>query len=288
MIQVLEIARVASPEGVGCGLHDFGSCGCGLGHYSVDFLFGVDVVCQSYVRGGGVTEGEAGVGCQAFARPDGEFEAVLQVEEGHSAVFEFCTDNSPGGETEAVAVECDSGAKVVYGEGDESDVWLHLKNLPHHFALKQTGEQITWSLAGDRYQLRSSRIAYQLYIRPGFAFYPSNGDQMAGKFEVKNTSHGQFMFNLKAGNGEIILTSEFYTAKSSALGGIESVRTNSPVDGRFDRKIATNGSPYFTLKAANGEIIGKSEMYSSTSAMENGIASVMRNAPEAQVVDTTK
>lgn len=111
---------------------------------------------------------------------------------------------------------------------------------------------------------------------------------MAGKFEVKNTSHGQFMFNLKAGNGEIILTSEFYTAKSSALGGIESVRTNSPVDGRFDRKIASNGSPYFTLKAANGEVIGKSEMYSSTSAMENGIASVMRNAPEAQVVDTTK
>lgn len=111
---------------------------------------------------------------------------------------------------------------------------------------------------------------------------------MAGKFEIKHTSHGQFMFNLKAGNGEIILTSEFYTAKSSAINGIESVRTNSQIDERFDRKIASNGSPYFTLKAANGEIIGKSEMYSSTSAMENGIASVKKNAPDAEVVDTTR
>lgn len=110
---------------------------------------------------------------------------------------------------------------------------------------------------------------------------------MAAKYELKGTSDGQFMFNLKAANGEIILTSERYKAKASAENGIESVRKNSPTDGRYDRRTATDNSPYFVLKAANGEIIGKSEMYSSTSAMENGISSVKTNGPIAEVSDLT-
>ena len=69
--------------------------------------------------------------------------------------------------------------------------------------------------------------------------------------------------------------------------GIESVRTNSQNDDRFDRKTAKDGSPYFNLKASNGQVIGKSEMYSSTSAMENGIASVKKNAPDADVEDNS-
>ena len=95
------------------------------------------------------------------------------------------------------------------------------------------------------------------------------------------------MFNLKAANGEIILTSERYTAKSSAQVGVESVRVNSPVDGRYDRRESSKDEPYFVLKAANGEIIGKSEMYSSTSAMENGIESVKTNGPSAPFEDIT-
>lgn len=51
---------------------------------------------------------------------------------------------------------------------------------------------------------------------------------MAGKFELKTTKSGQFMFNLKAGNGQIIATSEHYTTKAAALNGIESVKTNAP------------------------------------------------------------
>lgn len=110
---------------------------------------------------------------------------------------------------------------------------------------------------------------------------------MAAKYELKKSTDGQFMFNLKAGNGEVILTSERYTAKASALNGIESVKTNSPDDGRYERKTSTADQPYFVLKAANGEVIGRSEMYSSTSAMENGIASVKTNGPVAAVDDRT-
>src|SRR5215470_17404904 len=105
---------------------------------------------------------------------------------------------------------------------------------------------------------------------------------MAGKYELKKSSNDHFYFNLKAGNGEIILTSQMYKAKSGAEGGIESVRKNAPTDSRFERKTSTGGQPYFVLKAANGEQIGKSETYSSTSAMENGIESVKKNAPDAK------
>lgn len=109
---------------------------------------------------------------------------------------------------------------------------------------------------------------------------------MPGKFEVKKANNGQFMFNLKAGNGEIILTSESYTTRDGCLNGVESVRKNAAADANFDRRTAKNGKPYFALKAGNGQDIGRSEMYESTASMEKGIQSVMRNAPEAKLVDT--
>lgn len=110
---------------------------------------------------------------------------------------------------------------------------------------------------------------------------------MAGFYELKKSTDGQFMFNLKAGNGEIILTSERYKAKSGAENGIASVQTNSPKDERYDRRAASSGAPYFVLKAGNGEIIGKSEMYSSEAARDNGIASVKTNGPTQDVRDRT-
>lgn len=110
---------------------------------------------------------------------------------------------------------------------------------------------------------------------------------MAGTFSLEVGASGKYRFNLKAGNNQVILSSEQYDTKAAAKSGIESVRANAPDDARYERKTAKDGSPYFVLKAKNGEPIGKSEMYSSTSAMENGIASVKTNAPAAKVVDQT-
>ena len=100
---------------------------------------------------------------------------------------------------------------------------------------------------------------------------------MSGYFELKTAAGSQFMFNLKAGNHEVILTSESYTSKQGAEGGIASVQQNAPLDAQYHRKVAKDSSPYFVLVAANAQTIGKSEMYSGTSAMENGIASVKTN-----------
>lgn len=110
---------------------------------------------------------------------------------------------------------------------------------------------------------------------------------MAAKFELKQAKDGQFMFNLKAANGQVILTSELYKQKSSAENGIESVRKNANREGAFETKTNSRGEPYFILKATNGQEIGRSEYYSGASAMENGIASVKSNAPDAKVDDTT-
>lgn len=110
---------------------------------------------------------------------------------------------------------------------------------------------------------------------------------MAAKFEIKKSKSDQFLFNLLAVNGQVILSSEMYESKAGAVNGIESVRKNAVDAQRFDKLEAKDGSPYFTLKAANGQIIGKSQMYSSAAARDKGIDSVMKNAPEAVLDDQT-
>ena len=118
-----------------------------------------------------------------------------------------------------------------------------------------------------------------------------------GKFVVKATKTG-FVFNLKAGNGETIATSEIYTTEAACLKGVESVRKNA-VDAKLeDQTVAevaavTNpkfemytdkaGEFRFRLKARNGEVIAASEGYKAKASCLNGIDSVRRNAPDAAV-----
>ena len=111
---------------------------------------------------------------------------------------------------------------------------------------------------------------------------------MAAKFEIQTSSDGSFHFHLKAANGEIILSSQQYKSKANARIGIDSVKANAPIDAHYTRKMSTSDQPYFDLKAANGETLGRSQMYSSAAAMEKGIASVQENAPTATVEDHTE
>lgn len=107
-------------------------------------------------------------------------------------------------------------------------------------------------------------------------------------FEIYQSEKSKdYYFRLKAKNGQIILSSQGYSSKSSCENGVESVRKNSADAGRFERKEATNGKHHFNLKASNGQIIGSSQMYASKDGMENGIKSVQNNAPDAEVKDLT-
>ena len=120
-----------------------------------------------------------------------------------------------------------------------------------------------------------------------------------GKFVIKETKTG-VKFDLKAGNGEVILTSEVYNAERSCMKGVASVQRNAPIAGVEDQtvegfakekcpkfEIYTDkaGELRFRLKATNGQIIGQSQMYASERNRNNGINSVMKNAPVAVVVE---
>lgn len=78
-----------------------------------------------------------------------------------------------------------------------------------------------------------------------------------------------------------------YKAKTGALNGIESVKTNSVLDERYDRRKSKKGDSYFVLLAANKQVIGQSQMYASASSMDKGIKSVKTNGPDARVDDLT-
>jgi uncharacterized protein YegP (UPF0339 family) len=106
-----------------------------------------------------------------------------------------------------------------------------------------------------------------------------------GKFQLKKASNGQFHFNLLAGNGQVILSSEQYKARDSALNGIESVRRNALREGAFEVKESSNGKHYFVLKASNGQVVGQSQMYASRAGAEQGCESVRRHAPEAVLTE---
>ena len=113
-------------------------------------------------------------------------------------------------------------------------------------------------------------------------------------FQLKTAKDGQTYFTLTAGNGEVIGTSEMYKAKSSAENGIESVKKNAPnaeADGatnpKFELKEGANGKTYFNLTATNGEVILSSQGYASKDGALNGIESVKKNAPAAEVDDQT-
>ena len=120
-----------------------------------------------------------------------------------------------------------------------------------------------------------------------------------GKFVIKTTNTG-VKFDLKAGNGEVIATSEVYSSEQSCKKGIESVKKNAPiaavenqtVEGyavekhpKFEMYLDKAGEYRFRLKATNGEIIAVSEGYTSEDGCENGIDSVKKNAPDAEVVE---
>ena len=108
---------------------------------------------------------------------------------------------------------------------------------------------------------------------------------MAGKFIVYKGKDGQDYFRLRAGNGEVIFSSQGYKTRKSCLNGIESVRKNAQDAKRFVVRTAKDGRDYFVLTASNGQEIGRSQMYKSSSGCRNGMKSVARKSADAAVVE---
>ncbi len=120
-----------------------------------------------------------------------------------------------------------------------------------------------------------------------------------GKFVVKKTNTG-VKFDLKAASGQVIATSEVYTTEAACKKGIASVQKNAPVaavedqtkegyavekNPKFEIYTDKAGEFRFRLKATNGQIIAFSEGYTTMANCENGIASVKKNAADAEIVE---
>ena len=110
---------------------------------------------------------------------------------------------------------------------------------------------------------------------------------MAGKFEIYKDKRGEFRFRLKASNGQNILASEGYKTKAACQNGIQSVMKNAPEEARYEKKETKAGKHMFNLKAGNHQVIGTSESYDSAASRDKGVASVMKNAPDAKIDDTS-
>ena len=108
---------------------------------------------------------------------------------------------------------------------------------------------------------------------------------MAAKYVISKTSNGKFHFVLKAGNGEVILSGQMHADLDGAKKAIAAAMESGPKDDRFQRADSQKGEPYFNLLGADGRILGRSEMYSSARARDNGIESVKKNAAGAATED---
>lgn len=108
---------------------------------------------------------------------------------------------------------------------------------------------------------------------------------MSGKFECSMGQDGKYRFNLVAGNGQVILTSQGYADRSGCQNGVESVRKHGVQDAMFEKKTASDGKSYFVLKAANGQVIGTSQRYANAAGCDNGIQSVKNHAADAVLTE---
>lgn len=105
-------------------------------------------------------------------------------------------------------------------------------------------------------------------------------------FTLKVAGNGEFVFTLDA-DGRTLLRSETYKAKASALNGIESVRRNSQIDGRYALAESSNGKHYYNLMASNGQVVGTSPMYADDATRAAAIAAVKAGAESAALDDQT-
>ncbi len=108
-------------------------------------------------------------------------------------------------------------------------------------------------------------------------------------FELfQSEKSGEFYFRLKAKNGQIILSSQGYTTKSSCQNGIDSVIKNSQDETRFEKKETDAGKFRFNIKSTNGQVVGSSQNYESEAGRDNGVESVMTNAKDSEIKDLTE
>ncbi len=167
---------------------------------------------------------------------------------------------------ESVAANATSSQRYLQREASDGS---------RYFVLTATNGQIIG--VSEMYATSANSDRGALAVQSVVKNIVSSGAALTGdtKFETFKGLDGKYYFHLKANNGQIVLQSQGYTTKTSATNGVASVRTNGVSASRFEVRAAADGQSYFVLKAGNGAVIGRSEMYVSNSNAQAGIAVVM-------------
>jgi uncharacterized protein len=108
---------------------------------------------------------------------------------------------------------------------------------------------------------------------------PATRANPTGYYQLIEGDDGAFMYTLRAGNHETILTSRVYWSRGAALDAVAALRLASQLPERFQRHLIDSSAAWFAVSGADGQWLAKSEAYGSRSGLNTGIASVQRNAP---------
>jgi len=108
---------------------------------------------------------------------------------------------------------------------------------------------------------------------------------MPAEFELRKSKTNTFTYHLKLAFGQILFNSPEMPDKNGAIAGMESCRQRGADDANYERKKLSTGAHYFVLKSADGQVIGKSELYSSPKTLENGIEQAKAETPAAKFED---
>lgn len=151
--------------------------------------------------------------------------------------------------------------------------------------VKLTDEYASLSEKVNNLNGKIGKLEEELAARDNEIIELSTDKTPVGKYVISKAKNGEYYFNLKATNGQVILTSGMFPSLTDCTDAIFLVREVSAEDQSYERKTSSDNKPYFNLKGSEGQILGKSEMYESTTNMEKGIASVKRNGISTAVVE---
>jgi uncharacterized protein YegP (UPF0339 family) len=211
---------------------------------------------------------------ETFTGKDGQFYFHLLAGNGEKLV------RSEGYASHAGA---EAGVKLVQGYGVDASTYelLEAKNGEHYFNIVAGNGQV---LATSETYVSKSNAERAIGTVVGvvqrtvdLAAAPTG----SARFQLFKGLDKQYYFHLRAGNGEIVLQSEGYKQRASAVNGIASVRSNAANASRFQVLEAQNGQHYFVLRASNGQVIGRGEMYASKYGAEQGVKTVAQTAAGA-------
>ncbi|MDP1829099.1 MAG: YegP family protein [Archangium sp.] len=205
---------------------------------------------------------------ETFVGKDGQHYFHLLAGNGEKILASqgYATAASAQAGVESVATNATSAGRYLQREASDGSRYFVLTAA--NGAIIGMSEMYTTAAASAKGALAVQNVVKNI-VSSGVAL---QGDT---RFETFKGLSGKYYFHLKANNGQIVLQSQAYTTKAAATNGVTSVKTNGAILARFQVRAAADGQSYFVLKAANGAVIGRSEMYSTASNATAGITAVI-------------